>query len=77
MIKVWSDDAWDDDLYWQTQDRKTLRRVNDLIKDCERNRYEGIEAFPEKHAQYGFHPHPGQGYENIITSDMSRSTSPR
>jgi toxin YoeB len=42
MIKIWSDDAWDDYLYWQTQDKKTLRRVNDLIKDCERNHYTGI-----------------------------------
>lgn len=42
MIKIWSDDAWDDYLYWQTQDKKVLKRVNDLIKDCERNRYTGI-----------------------------------
>ena len=35
--KVWSDDAWDDYLYWQSQDKKTLKRINQLIKDIERN----------------------------------------
>ena len=35
--KIWSDDAWDDYLYWQTQDKKTLRRINQLIQDIERN----------------------------------------
>jgi toxin YoeB len=37
MIKVWHEDAWEDYLYWQTQDRKTLKRINKLIKDIERN----------------------------------------
>ena len=35
--KIWSDDAWEDYLYWQTQDKKTLKRINTLIKDIERN----------------------------------------
>ena len=35
--KIWSDDAWEDYLYWQQQDKKTLRRINALIKDIERN----------------------------------------
>ena len=35
--KIWSDDAWNDYLYWQTQDKKTLKRINLLIKDIERN----------------------------------------
>lgn len=35
--KIWSDDAWNDYLYWQTQDKKTLKRINELIKDIERN----------------------------------------
>lgn len=37
MRKLWSDKAWDDYLYWQTQDRKTLRRINKLVKDIERS----------------------------------------
>jgi toxin YoeB len=42
MRKLWTDRAWDDYLYWQTQDKKTLRRINQLIKDIERNGHEGI-----------------------------------
>lgn len=42
MIKVWDDIAWEDYIYWQTQDKKTLKRINALIKDIDRNGYEGI-----------------------------------
>ena len=37
MNKIWSDDAWEDYLYWQSQDKKTLKRINQLIQDIERN----------------------------------------
>ena len=42
MIEAWDDDAWDDYLHWQAQDRKTLRRINALLKDIDRNGYDGI-----------------------------------
>ena len=42
MKKIWSDKAWNDYLYWQTQDKKILKRVNQLVKDIERNNFEGI-----------------------------------
>jgi len=42
MIKLWYDKAWADYLYWQTQDKKTLKRINKLIQDIERNGYNGI-----------------------------------
>ena len=42
MKKIWSDKAWDDYLYWQTQDKKILKRVNQLVKDIECNNFEGI-----------------------------------
>ena len=42
MIKIWDDEAWEDYVYWQTQDKKTLKRINSLIKDIDRNGYEGI-----------------------------------
>ena len=35
--KIWSEEAWSDYLYWQRQDKKTLKRINLLIKDIERN----------------------------------------
>ena len=37
MEKSWSEKAWDDYLWWQSQDRKTLRRINALIKSIERS----------------------------------------
>ena len=42
MKKIWSDKAWDDYLYWQTQDKKTLKKVNQLVKDIERSNFEGL-----------------------------------
>ena len=35
-------EGWEDYLYWQTQDKKTLRRINALIKDIQRNPFEGL-----------------------------------
>ena len=37
MKLIWYDKAWDDYLYWQTQDKRTLKRINELIKDIDRN----------------------------------------
>lgn len=42
MKKIWQEEAWEDYLYWQTQDKKTLKRINALIQDIERNHFEGI-----------------------------------
>ena len=42
MIKKWHNDAWEDYLYWQGQDKKTLKKINNLIKDIERNGYSCI-----------------------------------
>lgn len=39
---VWTAAAWDDYLYWQTQDRKALKRINALIQDAMRNPFTGI-----------------------------------
>ena len=42
MLKVWHDTAWADYEYWQAQDKKTLRKINTLIRDIERNGYHGL-----------------------------------
>jgi len=42
MNKTWTDEAWDGYVYWQTQDKKTLKRINQLLKDIDRGGYEGI-----------------------------------
>lgn len=39
---VWTAAAWSDYVYWQGQDRKTLKRINALIQDAMRNPFEGI-----------------------------------
>jgi len=40
--KIWSDSAWDDYLYWQKENKKILKKLNQLIRDIERNPFEGI-----------------------------------
>lgn len=37
-----SENAWKEYLYWQTQDKKTLKRINQLLQDIERNGYNGM-----------------------------------
>lgn len=51
MKKVWSDDGWQDYVYWQTEDRKTLKRINELIKDIERDPFKG-KGKPEPRRLY-------------------------
>jgi toxin YoeB len=52
---IFSDQAWDDYLYWQTQDKKMLERINKLIRETQRTPFEGLGK-PEalKHALSGF-----------------------
>ncbi len=42
MEIVWQKNAWEDYLYWQKNDKQKLKRINELIKDCQRNKFEGI-----------------------------------
>jgi toxin YoeB len=39
---TWTNDAWSDYLYWQTQDKKTLKRINKLIEATLRMPFEGV-----------------------------------
>jgi toxin YoeB len=39
---MFTSQAWDDYQYWQTQDRKTLKRINQLIQEVQRTPFEGI-----------------------------------
>jgi toxin YoeB len=41
MRKIWSDEAWDDCLYWRQNGRDVLKKVNELIRDAERNPFSG------------------------------------
>ena len=48
MHKRWSDRGWDEYLEWQDTDRKTVKKINDLIKDIERNGVSKGKSFPER-----------------------------
>ena len=37
MRKLWHDEAWEEYLYWQSQDKKTLKKINRLLTDIDRN----------------------------------------
>jgi len=52
---TWSTEAWDDYLYWQETDKKTVKKINELIKDASRTPFEGKgKPEPLKHNLAGF-----------------------
>ena len=55
MNKIFSDISWGHYLYWQSEDKKILKKINELIKDIERNGNEGLGK-PEalKHELFGY-----------------------
>lgn len=55
MKLIFSDEAWDDYLYWQEQDRKIIDRINKLIQEVKREPFSGLgKPEPLKHALSGF-----------------------
>ena len=55
MKLVFSEQAWEDCLYWQRTDKKAVKRVNALIKDITRDPFEGIgKPEPLRHALSGY-----------------------
>ena len=42
MNLLWTEEAWEDYLYWQNADKDVLRKVNDLIKDAKRDPFKGL-----------------------------------
>lgn len=42
MRILWEENAWEEYCYWQMQDKKTLKRINVLIKDIQRDSFNGI-----------------------------------
>jgi toxin YoeB len=52
---TWSAEAWDDYIYWQETDKKTVKKINELIKDATRTPFEGKgKPEPLKHNLAGF-----------------------
>ena len=42
MRLLWEDRAWKDYTYWKEQDRKTLKKIKSILKDLQRNPFEGV-----------------------------------
>ena len=53
MPKLWDDNAWEEYLYWQTHDKKMMKRINDLVKSIER---EGQAVGLGKPEKLKYHP---------------------
>lgn len=55
MKLVFAEQAWEDYVYWQRQDARMVKRINELIRDCVREPFAGIgKPEPLKHALAGF-----------------------
>ena len=55
MKLIFAEKAWEDYLYWQKTDKKILKRINALVKDIQREPFEGIgKPEPLKHALSGY-----------------------
>ena len=55
MKLIFSEKAWDDYLYWQKTDKQIVKRINALIKEIQREPFEGIgKPEPLKHALSGY-----------------------
>ncbi|MEJ2445381.1 MAG: Txe/YoeB family addiction module toxin [Exilibacterium sp.] len=55
MILSWAEKAWEDYLYWQQTNKKTFKRIKTLIKDIQRQPFEGLgDPEPLKHNWSGY-----------------------
>ena len=55
MKLIFADEAWEDYLYWQKQDRRMVDRINKLIRETQREPFSGVgKPEPLKHALAGF-----------------------
>jgi len=55
MKLIFSDEAWEEYLYWQSRDKKIVKKINTLIKDIKREPFEGLgKPEPLKHQLSGY-----------------------
>ena len=55
MKLIWSEQAWEDYLYWQDADKRTVKKINELIKNACRTPFEGIgKPEPLRHNLAGY-----------------------
>lgn len=67
MEKRWADEAWEDFEYWTKEDRKVLKKILELLKDIDRNGYQGIgKPEPLKHEFSGYWSRRIDEYNRIV-----------
>ena len=68
-LLLWTKESWTDYVYWQGQDRKTLKRINKLIVDTQRSSFEGIgKPEPLKENLAGFWSRRIDGSNRLVYS---------
>ena len=69
MTITWTKTAWNDYIYWQSNDKKKLKRINELIKHTLRDPFEGI-GNPEslKHDLHGYWSRRIDGEHRLVYS---------
>jgi len=66
-LLLWTKESWADYIYWQGQDRKTLKRINRLVADTQRNPFEGIgKPEPLKENLAGFSSRRIDGSNRLV-----------
>ncbi len=67
MKLIWDEEAWDDYLAWQSEDKKTLKRINKLIRDIQSTPYSGLgKPEPLKHDLSGYWSRRIDDYNRLV-----------
>ncbi len=67
MKLIWDEEAWDDYVAWQSEDKKTLKRINKLIKDIQSTPYSGLgKPEPLKHDLSGYWSRRIDDYNRLV-----------
>ena len=76
MNLLWTEEAWEDYLYWQNADKDVLRKVNDLIKDAKRDPFKGLgKPEPLKESLKGWWSRRITGEHRLIYRVIGNSQS--
>ena len=67
MKLIWDEEAWDDYVAWQSEDKKTLKRINKLIRDIQNTPYSGLgKPEPLKHDLSGYWSRRIDDYNRLV-----------
>ena len=69
MILIWDEEAWEDYVSWQSEDKKTLKKINKLIKDIQRTPFSGLgKPEPLKHDLASYWSRRIDDYNRLVYS---------